>query len=239
MIISRVVLFDMKRIFSNWFLYFSLILSFVPAFGIAYSIKNLGGPFTLAHVTSFYALFGTILSVVVAMRLYTADLSNETITLVMNDKVTRVKYLISKFLGFSLVGLVFGLFCAGTVFFIKEYLSLSPDGMLYVKTIVNYVLFTTLYTILFFFASIYYRSVAALFVIAVLSISFLPNLISTIMDSGSLPASVSAAIEYLPFYYFPILIGSHNLAGIEYLMVAAFLIVLFAGSLFSIRRQDY
>ncbi|WP_117149615.1 hypothetical protein [Paraliobacillus zengyii] len=239
MIVSRVVLYDMKKIFSDWFLYMSLILSFLPAMGIAYAIKNLDGPFTLEHVTSFYALFGTIMSVVVAMRLYTDDLSNETITLVINNKKNRVKYLLSKVFGFALVGLVFGVLCALTLLFVKEYLAVLPESSLYLKTIVNYTLFTTLYTILFFFISIFYRNVAAIFVIAVLSISFLPNLFGTLLDSGSLPESLNTVIESLPIYYLPILIGSHNLDGVQYLTVAVFLLVFFLGSFFAIRSRDY
>lgn len=237
--ISRMVSFDMKQVFRHWFFYTALILSFLPAFGIAYSIKNLGGPFTIDHVTSFYALFGTILSVVMAMMLYTKDLTNETMTLMVNQKQNRARYLAAKVISSGLVGLSFGVFCALTVFFAQSYIGADVEALLYVKTIVNYTLFTILYMVLFFFISIFYQSVAALFVIAVLAISFLPNLMATALGNMSLPGVVETVIEHLPIYYLPHLIGPHNIDGIQYGIAAAFILVFYFGSYTSIRRQDY
>ncbi|MUV37562.1 hypothetical protein JNUCC1_01368 [Lentibacillus sp. JNUCC-1] len=236
--VSKLVAFDVKRIISSWLLYLALGLSFLAAFGIAYSIKHLSGPFTMSHITSFYAMFGSIFSAVIGMRLFSVDLSSETISLLLNTKTNRVKYGLSKMIGFGIVGLIFGIACAVTVYITKIYTGVDVEQMLYWKSILNYVLFTMFYAALFFTISLFYRKVTVLFVVAVLAVSFLPNLLDTLLQAD-LPAFLASSIEHLPLYFFPIYIGSHNLELLQYGVVFGSIALLAVLSFTFIQKQDY
>ncbi|WP_071460862.1 P-loop NTPase family protein [Bacillus massilinigeriensis] len=239
MIASKLFWLDVRGLHSKFYLYVALIGSIFPAFGIAYSIKNLDGPFTILHVTSFYALFGSILCVSFGMNLFTKDMGSGVNTLIFNSQTNRKKYVLSKFTGFLYIGLVFGITCSLMTLGMAYYLNSTVELSLYLKSILNYILFSVLYATFFLFISLFYRKVTVLFVIAVLSISFLPNLVSTLLEGNILPASVEKIVEKVPFYFFPILIGSHNLSGMEYLIVALSIVVVLLCSLFAISKQDY
>ncbi|MGR6117957.1 hypothetical protein ACTHHL_15755 [Aeribacillus composti] len=238
MITSKLVWFDIKKLHVSWFTYLSLLLSVIPAYGIAYAIKNLNGPFNIYHITSFYALLGSILCVVLSMRLFTDDIHNEILTLLFNKKENRKKYLFAKFIGAIYVGFLFGIICTLVIIGSEQYLKINT-GNLYLKSIINYILFTSFYVLLFFYLSTFYRKVTVLFVIAVLSISFLPNLIMTAIDSKMFPDIVVNIIEYTPIYFLPIKIGSHNFSSMEYIITLLSIVFLFFLSTYSILRQDY
>lgn len=239
MITSKLILLDIKKIHLNWFIYFSIILSVIPAYGIAYAIKNLHGPFSIYHITSFYSLFGTILCVIISMRLFTDDLYNEVHTLLYSNKDNRKKYLISKVIGSIYIGILFGITCVFVIFTSVEYLNINVNNSIYIKSIINYVMFSSFYSILFFFISTFYRKVTFLFVIAILSISFLPNLISTILDSNLFSDKINNVIENLPFYFLPLMIGSHNFSNTQYILTLLSILLVFYLAIKSLLRQDY
>lgn len=239
MITKRLLWLDIKKIHSSWFTYFSLLLSIFPAYGMVYAIKNLHGPFTILHVTSFYSLFGSIFCVILSMRLFTDDIYHEVFSLIFDKVAHRKRYLVGKLLGSIYVGILFGLICMFVIFTSVEYLRIHVDNHIYLKSFLNYILFSAFYSLLFFFISIFYRKVTVLFVIAVLSVSFLPNLIASILESGIFSKGVIHFVHDVPFYFLPIRIGSHNFSNVDYIIVLFSIVLLFFLSIKAIIRQDY
>jgi hypothetical protein len=146
--ISKLVFYDFKNIMTSWITYFSIALCILPAFGIAYSVANLNGPFEVIQLTYFFAFFGTLLVVINAMLPFTKDISHNTITLMMNTKSNRVKYYIAKVITIGIAGLIFGIAGNLSTYFLAAYAGLEMPGELMWQIILHFTFilyFTALY----------------------------------------------------------------------------------------------
>lgn len=238
--ISKIVMYDMMAAFRSWFTYFSLILCILPAFGIAYSIKNFEAPFDTTHLIAFFAFFGSLLVVINAMLPFTKDLSQNTIILMMNQSANRMKYFLAKMISIGCVGLLFGLVSLASTYILANYVSLEFDAEFFWKIPLTYVIYTLFFGGLFLLISIYFSNVAALFIIALISIVLLPSLLNGLMYWDKIPDSVVNFVEdSLPLYYLPDLISNLEWQSSFYIssLVAIALFTLLGMLL--IRRKDY
>ncbi len=238
--ISKLVFYDFKNIMTSWITYFSIALCILPAFGIAYSVANLNGPFEVIQLTYFFAFFGTLLVVINAMLPFTKDISHNTITLMMNTKSNRVKYYIAKVITIGIAGLIFGIAGNLSTYFLAAYAGLEMPGELMWQIILHFILYTLFYGTLFLTISTFYNNVLALFIVALLSIMLLPSLLDGILMWDGLSEWVNTFIrEYLPLYFLPEVTGSHNWLSAHYVSSAAGIILIAVIGLIKIQKRDY
>lgn len=238
--ISKLVTYDLKNILTSWLTYFSLFLCILPAFGIAYSIANLEGPFGVVQLTYFYAFFGTLLVVISAMLPFTKDISQNTIVLFMNEKSNRIKYYLAKTITIALVGLLFGIVGALSTYFLAEYASLEVSGELLGLIVLHFVLYTLFYGTLFLTISVFYNNVLALFIVALISIMLLPGLLEGLMMWDGLPNAIGTFItEYFPPYFLSEVVGSHEWTAGHYISTSIGIIVIIIIGLLKVRNRDY
>lgn len=238
--ISKLVAYDFKNLMTSWLTYFSFILCILPAYAIAYSIANLGGPFEVIQLTYFYAFFGNLLVVIIAMLPFTRDISQNTIVLLMNEKSNRTKYYLAKTITIIIVGLIFGIVGALSTFFLAGYADLEVTNKLLALIVLHFVLYTLFYGTLFLTLSVFYNNVLSLFIIALLSIMLLSTLLGGLLMWEGLPEFARTFIsEYLPLYFLPEVVGSHNWLSEHYISTSIGIIIFVAIGLIKVRHKDY
>lgn len=238
--ISKIVSYDLKNIMTSWLTYFSIVLCVLPAFGIAYSVANFKGPFEVIQLTYFFAFFGSLLVVIIAMLSFTKDLSQNTITLLMNEKSSRMKYYISKVITIGVTGLIFGIAGTLSTYFLAEYARLEMSNELFWQITVHYILYALFYGTLFLTISTFYTNVLALFIIAILSIVLLPTLLDGLLMWSGLPESIGTFIaDWLPLYFISETIGSHNWITEHYISTIIAIVLFIVIGLMRIRTKDY
>ena len=240
MIFTRQLAYDIKGILTDWVLYFALVLSVLPAYGILYSIVNFQGPFNVTQVTYFYAFFGSVLSIIVAIRPFVKDLQNNTIVLFMNKRSNRYKYYVSKLTAGAVTGLIFGVFCTFVLMFASGYADLEIQTALYFEVIVHYILFTLFYTSVFLAMSTFIKGPIALIVSAILSIMLLPTLLQVPVYIEQTPEAVITFInDYLPFSFAPDVIGLQDFTSGQYVSTIGFIVLFILLGVFKAGRTDY
>lgn len=238
--ISKLVSYDIKNILTNWLTYFSIVLCFLPAFAIAYSVANLKAPFDVIQLTYFFAFFGTLLVVINVMLPFTKDISQNTITLMMNEKSNRLKYYLAKVISILIIGLIFGIAATASTYFLSSYADLDMANELFWKIPFHYVLYALFYGTLFLAISTFYNNVLALFIIAMLSIMLLPTLFDGLLLWNKLPeAAVTFISEYLPLYFISDVIGSHDWVTGHYVSTIVCIFLINIIGLIRIQARDY
>lgn len=240
MIFRRQLAYDIKGILTDWLLYFALIMSIFPAMGIIYSITHLSGPFTMIQVTYFYAFFGSVLSVIVAIRPFVKDLQNNTIILFMNKTNNRYKYYTSKIISSAIVGLIFGAVGVLVVIFGVYYADLETDASLYYKVILHYILFTLFYGSVFLAMSTFIKSPIGLIVSAILFIMLLPSLLEVPLHIENTPEIIQTFItDYLPFSFSPEVLGSQSFSTGQYVSMIVCIVIFTMIGFMKVGRTDY
>lgn len=238
--ISKLVSYDLKNIMTSWLTYFSIALCVLPAFGIAYSVANFKGPFEVIQLTYFFAFFGSLLVVIIAMLSYTKDLSQNTITLMMNEKSSRIKYYIAKVITIGIIGLIFGIAGTLSTYFLAEYAGLEMAGELFWQIPLHYVLYALFYGTLFLTISTFFTNVLALLIVAVLSIMMLPTLFDGLLLWNDLPEWAGTFItDWFPLYFISETIGSHNWITEHYISTIVAIILIIVIGLIRIQKKDY
>jgi ABC-2 type transport system permease protein len=240
MIFTKQLAYDVRGILTDWMLYFALIMSIIPAFGILYSIVNLKGPFDTIQVTYFYTSFGAVLSIIVTIRPFVKDLQNNTIVLFMNRLGNRYKYYTSKLVASVVVGLIFGLVGMAVLSFASYYADLNIPTELYYQMVIHYMLFTLFYGSLFLTLSTFIKSPIGLIVTALLSILLLPSLLQVPLYIDGTPEFILTFVtDYLPLNFAPDVLGSHNFITAHYVSFIVFTVVFAGIGYFKIGRTDY
>lgn len=239
--ISKLVSYDLKNIMTSWLTYFSIVLCVLPAFGIAYSVANFKGPsFEVIQLTYFFAFFGSLLVVIIAMLSFTKDLSQNTITLMMNEKSTRIQYYIAKVITIAIIGLIFGIAGTLSTYLLAEYAGLEMASELFWQITVHYILYALFYGTLFLTISTFYTNVLALFIVAVLSIMMLPTLFDGLLLWNDLPEWMGTFItDWLPLYFISETIGSHNWIAEHYISTIIAIVLFIVIGIMRIRTKDY
>ncbi|MGO1922480.1 MAG: hypothetical protein ACTH14_01485 [Jeotgalicoccus sp.] len=239
--ISKLVSYDLKNIMTSWLTYFSIVLCVLPAFGIAYSVANFKGPsFEVIQLTYFFAFFGSLLVVIIAMLSFTKDLSQNTITLMMNEKSKRIQYYIAKVITIAIIGLIFGIAGTLSTYLLAEYAGLEMASELFWQITVHYILYALFYGTLFLTISTFYTNVLALFIVAVLSIMMLPTLFDGLLLWNDLPEWMGTFItDWLPLYFISETIGSHNWIAEHYISTIIAIVLFIVIGIMRIRTKDY
>lgn len=240
MIFKRQLGYDIKGVLTDWVLYLGLIMSILPAIGIIYSIKEWGGPFDMVQVTYFYTFFGSVLSVITAIRPFVKDLQNNTIVLFMNQTSNRFKYYASKTVSSAFVGFLFGIVGTGVIYFGASYADISMETELYYLIIIHYILFTLFYGSVFLAFSTFVKSPIGLIVTAILSILLLPTLLEVPLYIDNVPEFVITFItDYLPLNFAPEVIGSHDFSTGQYISIVVWIFLLIVLGMMKMKRTDY
>lgn len=238
--LSKQLAYDIRSILTDWLLYFALVMSIIPAFGILYSIVNLNGPFDTIQVTYFYAFFGGVLSVIVTIRPFVKDLQNNTIVLFMNQTRNRYKYYTSKLIAAGIVGLIFGLIGMGVLGFAASYADLEFSDSLYYQMVIHYILFTLFYGSVFLALSTFIKSPIGLIVTALLSILLLPSLLQVPLYVDNTPEFILTFVtDYLPFNFAPDVLGSQDFSNGQYISTILAIVIFIMIGYFKIGRTDY
>lgn len=238
--IGQIIKYDILNIFKSPLFYFLILLSIFPSIAISYSIKELKGPFDLQHITSFYALFGSISAYIFTIGVFTKDLTNETISFFMNNKSSRQSYILAKMISIFWVGLIFGLVGIITVHSCHViYLGNEIPYNTYFEMLLNYILFSLFFGLLFLLVSLFYRNIISYYIVGLLFITFIPGIISSILFWEETPELVVTIVDHIPLYTLPAFLGGNALEVSHYISVICSIVILIILNTVLVKKRDY
>lgn len=237
--VSKVLMWEIKNILRNQWLYFSLIISMIFAFALVYAIKFMGGPFTIKAISGFFGIGSTIALAIFCTKLYLDDLSSGTLSLFFSNQKNRKSYLLGKLLASVFLGFIFGGVCSITLISSSLYLGweINLIGSI-IEPISIYILFSIFYMLLFFLIGIFQRDTITLISITLITVLAIPSIVERInIEKAS--DIVKLILNNVPIFFLVQGTKILQLSLDKVVILGLCSVVLFMTSYYFIGKTDY
>ncbi|MDX8365677.1 ABC transporter permease [Cytobacillus sp. IB215665] len=224
--INKYVVYNMKELLKNGYLFVGLLGACVPALAVAYFILNETTTFNIKYVSNFYGMLGMLAAVLMPLYFINRDYSTKTISLINNSVQNRRNYVFANgiiALSVSLLYIVIGI----VLLLVTK--SLGVPGELKLSFLagfsVNVFLLVMTYFLFGYLLFLYGVRSGAVYGILTAMLLFLPNALYII--KGMIHSEfLLKLIENFPGYFYPAMVGSNPFSPLQYAIGSLTLFVL-------------
>ncbi|MGG1220791.1 hypothetical protein [Priestia endophytica] len=230
---------EVGKVFKNIYMYILLLLAMVFGSGIIISINLYNGPFDSKNVIGVYATLSLLFLIIICVKNVLIDFHYKTYYFYFTTAKKRIHYF---FVRLIMNGIVAVLFAGGGAILLiinqivnHQIFELENIFLL----IAEYAIFTTFFTCIFLFVTLFYRNVINLLILFMAIYLILPSMFGILLRIPNLPAWVEKGIKIIPFYSVPTYVPTVDLSILQIVTVLLFILLMSFYIVYKIPKVDY